>query len=334
MARERSHLRALKTYVDSKSPVTADGAQTLTNKTLTTPVISTFYKDAGKTKLMTVPDVASDTLALLAAAQTFTNKTLTSPKVTQYVATHDYEAGTTDWTLSTTERLAQIITVSNANGAVNAIFNTGTPNFYLVYNNSGYVLTCKNSAGTTIAIANGKHAFIYNDGTNIVQAVDNLLSPRLVTPLVDDGDAGCTVTSANQTHGSATVTIPDCGDAADEFVLKDTTQTLTLKTLTSPVINSPDTTQGVSTHDYSGAAAAWTLSAGELKTQIITVSNANGAVDAIATPTAGKVYIVSNASGYALTFKATGQTGVTIANSKTAIVRGNGTDFVRVTADA
>ncbi len=62
--------------------VTLAGAETLTNKTLTTPVISTFYKDAGKTKLMTVPNVASDTLVAVAAAQTLTNKTLTAPVIT------------------------------------------------------------------------------------------------------------------------------------------------------------------------------------------------------------------------------------------------------------
>ena len=54
-------------------------AQTLTNKTLTTPVIASFYQDAAKTKLMTVPAVTSDTLVTLAASQTLTNKTLTAP---------------------------------------------------------------------------------------------------------------------------------------------------------------------------------------------------------------------------------------------------------------
>jgi hypothetical protein len=53
--------------------------QTLTNKTLTTPIIASFYQDAGKTKLMTTPNTASDTLAAIAATQTLTNKTLTSP---------------------------------------------------------------------------------------------------------------------------------------------------------------------------------------------------------------------------------------------------------------
>jgi hypothetical protein len=67
-----------------------------------------------------------------------------------------------------------------------------------------------------------------------------LTSPILNTPKIGDGDAGCTITSADQTHASATVTIPNFTDAADEFVLKDTAQTLTLKTLTAPVITSPN----------------------------------------------------------------------------------------------
>lgn len=60
--------------------------ETLENKTLTTPVMASFYQDAAKTKLMSVPAVSSDTLATLAAAQTFTNKTLTSPKINENVA--------------------------------------------------------------------------------------------------------------------------------------------------------------------------------------------------------------------------------------------------------
>ena len=55
------------------------GAETLTNKTLTTPVISALYKDVAKTKQMTFPDVSSDTVAVLTATQTLTNKTLTAP---------------------------------------------------------------------------------------------------------------------------------------------------------------------------------------------------------------------------------------------------------------
>jgi len=61
--------------------VSTTSAQTLTNKTLTTPIVASIYQDAGKTKLMTVPDVASDTIAVIGAAQTLTNKTLTTPVI-------------------------------------------------------------------------------------------------------------------------------------------------------------------------------------------------------------------------------------------------------------
>jgi hypothetical protein len=50
--------------------------QTLTNKTLTTPVIAAIYQDAGKTKLMSLPNTASDTLVALQATQALTNKDL------------------------------------------------------------------------------------------------------------------------------------------------------------------------------------------------------------------------------------------------------------------
>jgi hypothetical protein len=61
---------------------TLTGTQILTNKTLTaptitTPIIASFYQDAGKTKLMTTPNTASDTLSAIAATQTLTNKRIT-----------------------------------------------------------------------------------------------------------------------------------------------------------------------------------------------------------------------------------------------------------------
>ena len=89
--------------------------------------------------------------------------------IIQLVASHDYSAAAVDWTLSTTERKAQIISVTNANGAVNAIFNIDTPNFYLIDNQSGQALTCKNSTGGSIVVASTKRAIVYNNGTAIVR---------------------------------------------------------------------------------------------------------------------------------------------------------------------
>jgi hypothetical protein len=77
------------------------------------------------------------------------------------------------------------------------------------------------------------------------------------------------------------------------------------------------------------------LSAAEEKATILTATGTSGgAADVVALPTAGKLLVVSNATGSALTIKATGQTGVSIANAKTAIVFGNGTDFVEIVSKA
>lgn len=55
---------------------------TLTNKTLTTPLIASLLQQAGKTLTMPIPSGAADTLVALALQQTLTNKTLTAPVLT------------------------------------------------------------------------------------------------------------------------------------------------------------------------------------------------------------------------------------------------------------
>lgn len=66
------------TYPDrTDTIVLLGGAQTLTDKTLTAPIMSTIGPSASQQH--TVPAVTSDTLTLNAATQTLTNKTLTAP---------------------------------------------------------------------------------------------------------------------------------------------------------------------------------------------------------------------------------------------------------------
>ena len=72
--------------------VTVSDTQTLTSKTLTTPIISTFYKSSGG-NLITVPVPASaDTVVLVDQTQTLTGKTLSSPAFSGQVST-DIELG-------------------------------------------------------------------------------------------------------------------------------------------------------------------------------------------------------------------------------------------------
>ncbi|MCX5824427.1 MAG: hypothetical protein NTY86_13210 [Deltaproteobacteria bacterium] len=89
------------------------------------------------------------------------------------------------------------------------------------------------------------------------------------------------------------------------------------RTVTIPNATGTVNLNCTATHDYGGAAVAWTLTAAEAQCGFVTATNANGAVDALL-PAAipGKTYTVNNGSGQVLTFKVTGQTGGTIANAK------------------
>lgn len=85
------------------------------------------------------------------------------------------------------------------------------------------------------------------------------------------------------------------------------------------------------THNYAGGAVAWTLTTAEAQATFISVTNANGAIDAVLpAATAGKQHFIYNNSGQTVTFKVTGQTGGTVATGKYALYVDNGTDVVEL----
>jgi hypothetical protein len=148
---------------------------------------------------------------------------------------------------------------------------------------------------------------------------------------IADGHEHVTITSSNQTNAAATITIPNCGDASDDFVLEDTAQTVTNKTLTAPVLNQPSIAFTIGAHDYLGAHAPWTLSANELKVMVHKPTNADADVNAIIADTAGIPYIFINGTGKTLTVKGTGA-GIAIADGKTHIVMSDGTNVIALAA--
>ncbi len=68
--------------IPSGTPVGTTDTQTLTNKTLTAPIISSI----SNTGALTLP-TSTDTLVGRATTDTLTNKTLTNPTVTSYIET-------------------------------------------------------------------------------------------------------------------------------------------------------------------------------------------------------------------------------------------------------
>lgn len=85
-------------------------------------------------------------------------------------------------------------------------------------------------------------------------------------------------------------------------------------------------------HDYSGGSSDWTLTDVEAAANEFSTTNAGGAVNMIfprAQPGKG-LFVVANGSGSTQTVKVIGQTGITIANGKTSILRFSATDVVEV----
>lgn len=142
---------------------------TFTNSTLTTPVIASFYQDAAKSKLMTTPDTASDTLAAIAATQTLTNKTLTSPVVNWGVSSNTFVAGE-DWTLSSAEAKSVLLVLASGSGTpsiVDAYSSTGA--IKIIRNAANVAVTTKMSGQTGVSIASGNTAVLINSGTDYVR---------------------------------------------------------------------------------------------------------------------------------------------------------------------
>ena len=172
----------------SGTQATLTGVQTFTNKTLTAPVIATIYQDAGKTKLMTLPDVASDTFAVIGAEQTLALKTLTTP----IVASFYQDAGktklmTTPNTASDTlAAIAAIQTLTNktVDGATNTIKN-------IVHAYAGNITRAEMITGKTLVAARA--------GMNI-----KVLSIKMLVTGAFNGGAG---TSFILNDTSATVVI-------------------------------------------------------------------------------------------------------------------------------
>ena len=87
--------------------VTPTGTETLTNKTLTAPVISSI----SNTGTLTLP-TSTDTLVGRATTDTLTNKTLTNPTITNYTETPFSANSSTAITLALTNGTVQIITLT------------------------------------------------------------------------------------------------------------------------------------------------------------------------------------------------------------------------------
>jgi len=132
-------------YMLGASPLAFEGE---TADTVATTIAIT---DPTAARTLTIPD-ASGTVDLIASAS------------------HDYGAAHADWTLSVDEQRASYLSATNADDAVNVLLSAAIPGkTYMIYNNTGQVMTFKVTGQTGGTIAAGKRAFYVCAGTDVYE---------------------------------------------------------------------------------------------------------------------------------------------------------------------
>jgi len=117
----------------------------------------------------------------------------------------------TDTNATQTARNLRLNLTGTSGGARNLILGSGCQieKLYLVNNGLADAVTVKNTTGTGIAVAAGKSMFVYNNGTNVVDAVTYATSLTLGSALpIASGGTGSTSTTFVNLASNVTGTLP------------------------------------------------------------------------------------------------------------------------------
>ena len=117
----------------------------------------------------------------------------------------------TDTNAAQTARNLRLNLTGTSGGARNLILGSGCQieKLYLINNGLADAVTVKNTGGTGIAVPAGKSMFVFNNGTNVVDAVTHLSSLTLGSALpVASGGTGSTSTTFVNLGSNVTGTLP------------------------------------------------------------------------------------------------------------------------------
>ena len=215
----------------SSAVVTLTGSQTLTNKTLTTPVISSI----SNTGTLTLP-TSTDTLVGLATTDTLTNKTLTAPKIANAGFIADAN-GNEQIKFTTTASAVNELTVTNSatgnspdlsatGGDTNIGLSLTTKGTGLIKLNDGAYFpeaTLTDGATVTWDVGSSPVAKLTLGGNRTISAPTNGATGQFISiAVIQDATGSRTLTwnSAYEFTGDTAPTLTTTVSKADVFVFR------------------------------------------------------------------------------------------------------------------
>ena len=148
----------------------------------------------------------------------------------------------TDTNAAQTARNLRLNLTGTSGGARNLILGSGCQieKLYLINNGLADAVTVKNTSGTGIAVPAGKTMFVYNNGTNVVDAITHLSSLTLTTalPAASGGTGQTSYTAGDLLYATGTTALSKLGIGSSGQALVVSGGTLAWATASGTTTNS------------------------------------------------------------------------------------------------
>jgi hypothetical protein len=262
-----------------------------------------------------------------------------------------FSSGTVTLTLTDTNSTQTArnlrLNLTGTSGGVQNLIVPAIEKVYLVNNGCADAITVKNSSGTGIAVPAGKTMWVYNNGTNVVDAVTHLTSLTLASalPITSGGTGTNATTFCNlQSNVSGILPVANGGTGVNAStgtgsVVLSASPTFTGAPLSTTAANGTNTTQIATTAFVTNSVTIATGSLGTMSTQnanavAITGGTINGTIIGGSTAAAATFTTVALPSNWTvavssgkLVFQVSGVTKASLDSSGNFIVTGNVTAF-------
>jgi len=233
---------------------------------------------------------------------TTTNTNLGTALEEAIVGSADVPFSSADVTLTLTDvnttqaaRHVRLNLTGTSGGARNLILGSGCQidKPYLINNGLADTVTVKNTSGTGIAVPAGKTMWVYNNGTNVVDAVTHLTSLTLgsALPVASGGTGGTSQSTARTGLGATTL-------GGNLFTITNPSA------ITFPRFNADNTVSSLSAADFRTAIGAGT--GGGTVTSVSGTGTVNGITLTGTVTSSGNLTLGGTLSGVNLTTQVTG----------------------------